>query len=166
MMLGAACTHTGRAAAIRTLAAAAPDPVASAIQRYGHAKMRTRLPNGRSLFPAFWMLPRPEINIMKVLGDKPDTLYTPIYRDSQGRTRQRHDLVEAPDPSSGWHVFAVDWRAKRFIVYPDGVECWRYKDAEHIPTYLPVNLAAGGRWPRTNRPFRANCWSTMLGSDS
>lgn len=124
--------------------------------QYGYAEMRARVPAGRGLFPAFWMLPSshdptPEIDIMEVLGDRPDILYNHLhYRDSQGRTQKENADVAAPDLSAGWHVFAVDWRPERIVWYLDGVECWRYEDASHIPNermYLLVNLAVGGKWP-------------------
>jgi beta-glucanase (GH16 family) len=124
--------------------------------QYGYAEMRARLPAGRGLLPAFWMLPSshepvPEIDIMEVLGDKPDTLYTHLhYRVFPGSKRHQQGVVKAPDLSAGWHVFAVDWRPDRIIWYLDGTECWRFEDADHIPTermYLLINLAVGGKWP-------------------
>lgn len=124
--------------------------------QYGYAEMRARVPAGHGLFPAFWMLPsdhdsKPEIDIMEVLGDEPGILYNHIhYRDSQGRPRKQNSVVKAPDLSAGWHVFAVDWRPERIVWYLDGVECWRYEHASHIPKermYLLVNLAVGGKWP-------------------
>jgi beta-glucanase (GH16 family) len=124
--------------------------------RYGYVEMRARLPAGRGLLPAFWMLPSshepaPEIDIMEVLGEKPDTLYTHIhYRVFLGGKREQEGVVKTPDLSAGWHVFAVDWGPARIIWYLDGKECWRFEDADHIPTermYLLVNLAVGGKWP-------------------
>lgn len=124
--------------------------------QYGYAEMRARLPSGRGLLPAFWMLPSshepvPEIDVMEVLGDKPNTLYTHIhYHVFLGGKRQQEGVVKAPDLSAGWHVFAVDWKPDRIVWYLDGVECWRFEDADHIPNermYLLINLAVGGKWP-------------------
>jgi beta-glucanase (GH16 family) len=124
--------------------------------RYGFAEMRARIPAGRGLLPAFWMLPsnhssKPEIDIMEVLGQEPSILYTHLhYRDAQGNVQKPHGTIKTSDLSAGWHVFGVDWQPERIVWYLDGVERWRYEDAKHIPNepmYLIINLAVGGKWP-------------------
>jgi beta-glucanase (GH16 family) len=124
--------------------------------RYGYAEMRARLPAGRGLFPAFWMLPsshssKPEIDIMEVLGHEPNVLYSYFhYRDALGTVYKPRGVVETSDLSAGWDVFGVDWQPDRIVWYLDGVERWRYQDADHIPNetmYILVNLAVGGTWP-------------------
>jgi beta-glucanase (GH16 family) len=123
--------------------------------RYGYAEMRARVPAGRGLFPAFWMLPanhesRPEIDVMEVIGQEPGILHTYFhYRAAGGERRQGTDSPVG-DLSAGWHVFAADWQPGRIVWYLDGVERWRYEDANHIPNepmYMLVNLAVGGKWP-------------------
>ena len=124
--------------------------------QYGYAEMRARLPSGRGLFPAFWMLPSshsstPEIDIMEVLGQDPHTLYTYFhYRDDDETAKHQNGVVKTSDLSAAWHVYGVDWEPDRIIWYLDGVERWRYENAAHIPherMYLLVNLAVGGKWP-------------------
>jgi beta-glucanase (GH16 family) len=124
--------------------------------RFGYAEMRARVPAGRGLFPAFWMLPSshhptPEIDIMEVLGHKPNRLYTYFhYQDSRGHAKKGQGVTQKAPLSDDWHVFAVDWRPDRIVWYLDGVEFWRYEDRKHIPQermYLLVNLAVGGEWP-------------------
>ena len=44
--------------------------------RYGYAEAMVKLPRGRTLWPAFWMLPKewpypPEVDIMEFIGDEP-----------------------------------------------------------------------------------------------
>ena len=124
--------------------------------RYGYAEMRALLPSGRGLWPTFWMLPtnhssKPEIDIMEVLGQRPDTLYLTLhYRDAQGADRKQGRTIETSDLSAGWHVYGVDWQPDHIVWYLDGVERSRYEDVGHIPhepMYVLLNLAVGGDWP-------------------
>lgn len=123
--------------------------------QYGYVEIRARVPAGKGLWPAFWLLPvnqtsLPEIDVMEVLGHEPDVLHLNFhYRDDIGRKRNVGTSVPAPDLSLDWHVYAVDWSPERIVWYFDGIEQWRYEVARHVPhepMYLLVNLAVGGVW--------------------
>jgi beta-glucanase (GH16 family) len=140
--------------------------------QYGYAEMRARLPAGRGLFPAFWMLPSdhdslPEIDIMEVLGHQPSVLYTYFhFADALKHHKSQHGIVDAPDLSAGWHVFGVDWEPDRIVWYLDGIERWRYDDAgrvPHEPMYLLINLAVGGTWPGS--PDSSTRWPAEMTVD-
>ncbi len=123
---------------------------------YGYVEARMRVPSGKGLWSAFWMLPitnesRPEIDVMEILGHVPDTVEMHIHvEDSSGtRVSRGHDWV-GPDFSTSWHTYAVDWNADRIVWYVDGNERWRMSDSELVPAeplYLIANLAIGGDWP-------------------
>lgn len=121
--------------------------------KYGFAEMRGRVPAGRGLLPAFWMLPtdhrsQPEIDIMEVLGDEPTVLYTNIHYGELG-SGDPLGIVRTPDLSADWHVFGVDWEPERIVWYLDGKEVARYEGGT-IPDqsmYLLVDVAVGGNWP-------------------
>ncbi|MEA2170076.1 MAG: hypothetical protein QOF76_3376 [Solirubrobacteraceae bacterium] len=120
---------------------------------YGRAEMRARLPAGRGLWPAFWMLPAdreslPEIDIMESTGDTPEEMSMHVhYRRADGTVaapgRRVHDL--AP----GWHRFAVDWSPGSLRWSVDGRERWRVTGpaVPAEPMYLVANLAVGGDEP-------------------
>jgi beta-glucanase (GH16 family) len=124
--------------------------------QYGFVEMRARVPAGQGLLPAFWMLPsthepKPEIDIMEVLGEEPDTLYAHLhFQNAQGDIQKRFETVQTDDLSAGWHVYAIDWSQERIIWYLDGTEYWRYEKPKNIPNermYILINLAVGGEWP-------------------
>lgn len=124
--------------------------------QYGYAEMRAKVPAGKGLWPAFWLLPithesRPEIDVMEILGDSPHvTRMHYHYLDESG---QRQDLGHnwlGPNFADSWHTFAVSWQPDAIIWYVDDIERWRYTDEKHIssePMYLLINLAVGGNWP-------------------
>ena len=123
--------------------------------RYGKAKIRARVPAGRGLWPAFWLLPasrksKPEIDVMEVLGQSPETVHMHLhYRNRQGEVTDRGAQWTDPDLRSGWHTFAVRWRPRKLVWLIDGVPRWRVKGYA-VPRqrmYLIANLAVGGDWP-------------------
>jgi beta-glucanase (GH16 family) len=124
--------------------------------QFGYAEIRARIPSGKGLWPAFWMLPdthnsKPEIDVMEILGDEPNTIHMHFhYLNSDGKRDNRGLSWAGPDFSADWHTFAVDWQPDAIIWYVDGIERWRYTDPVYIPTepmYLLANLAVGGDWP-------------------
>lgn len=122
--------------------------------QYGYVEMRAKVPAGKGLWPAFWMLasnPKSgnEIDIMEILGHQPTRVNMTIHYDNPG---SKSDSIggeyDGPDFSAGWHTFAVDWSPSLVIWYVDGQE--RYRQDQHVPqepVFLVANLAVGGAWP-------------------
>jgi beta-glucanase (GH16 family) len=123
---------------------------------YGYAEIRARVPEGKGMWPAFWILPadhnsKPEIDVMENYGDE-----TSIHRmnfhfiNNDGDVDKDGERWEGPDFSADFHTYAVDWRPNAIIWYVDGIERWRYTDKRYIPKepmYLLLNLAVGGIGP-------------------
>jgi beta-glucanase (GH16 family) len=136
--------------------------------RYGKVAMRARVPRGRGLWSAFWLLPadrdsKPEIDVMEVLGHRPDTVEMHFhYRTEQGEPRQLGHEWSGLKP--GWHVFAVDWRPGRITWLVDGKERWEVTGPA-VPDekmYLIANLAVGGDWPGApTRDTKFPAWMTI-----
>lgn len=125
--------------------------------KYGRIEARIRLPKGKGIWPAFWMVGKAshpgerwpeigEIDIMEYLGDRPTkaygTLHGPGYSGDQGLqgvyTLPNKEVFEA-----GYHVFSVEWREDRIDWFVDGTL---------YHTRTPATLPAGTRWV-FNRPF-------------
>jgi beta-glucanase (GH16 family) len=124
--------------------------------RYGFVEARARVPKGKGLWPAFWMLPasyesRPEIDVMEMYGDSTRVVRMHLhYFEDDGARASATGRWQGPDFSAGWHTFAVDWNASRIVWYVDGVERWRVSDDSAVPDermYLLFNLAVGGDAP-------------------
>ena len=140
---------TGRESSDKTLPA-------KFLFQYGYAEIRARIPMGKGLWPAFWLLPathisRPEIDVMEILGDEPNTVHMNFHYLNADESRGDSGKVwTGTDFFTGWHTIAVDWQPDYIIWYVDGIERWRFMDAARVPSeplYLIANLAVGGDWP-------------------
>jgi len=133
-----------------------------------HAKVevRAKLPEGRGVWPAIWMLGTDidkagwpacgEIDIMEFVGHDPGTVHANVHTKGYNHTKGngRGNKVKVPDASTAFHVYAVEWTKEkmRFLVddkcyfeCPNdgtGVDSWPFDK----PQYLILNLAIGGAW--------------------
>jgi len=132
----------------------------------GRIEVRAKLPAGRGMWPAIWMLGSSigklgwpacgEIDIMENVGFDPTwihgTVHTAKYNHVKGT--QKGGKVEVKSASSDFHVYAIEWDAERIDFLVDdqkyftfanehsGADAWPF-DAEH---YLILNIAVGGSW--------------------
>lgn len=133
-------------------------------QTYGYFEMRAKLPPGRGLWPAFWLLPidktwPPEVDGMEFFGD--------TSKDGQGgRTKIHYASHTVPgqkdkacnewfdvgvDVTEDFHVYGVNVQPDKITYYFDGkayATCKANPDT-YKPFYILVNLAVGGpgSWP-------------------
>ncbi len=118
---------------------------------YGYAEARFRVPKGKGLWPAFWMLPQdkswpPEIDIMEILGDKPNLAYTTLHWGQENNSTGK--VFNGPDFSADFHTFAINWQPGLIIWTIDGVEVFRTTaNTPDKAMYVILNLAVGGAWP-------------------
>ncbi len=123
---------------------------------YGYAEIRAKVPAGKGLWPAFWMLPSDhsdtsEIDVMEILGDHPEKNYM-TYHYGSGQQLSSSFVITGTDFSKDYHTYAVDWNPDSMVWYIDGVEKYRITDAAVLPNkafYLIANLQVGTRntWP-------------------
>ncbi|MDC0258921.1 glycoside hydrolase family 16 protein [Verrucomicrobiales bacterium] len=126
-------------------------------QRYGRFEIRCKVPKGKGLWPAFWMLSDPpswppEIDILEFLGHETDRVYFSNHwpkpnnpDDSESVTKEQK--VRGIDFSADFHTFAAEWESGEIRWSQDGVEKYRVtKDIPDVPMFLLVNLAVGGGW--------------------
>lgn len=122
---------------------------------YGYVESRVKVPAGKGLWPAVWLLPvdrswPPEIDIMEILGNEPTKTHMHYhYLKSDGSHGDIGNAWIGPNFSAGWHTFGVDWQPGSLVWYVDGVERARYTGSAVTSkaSYLLLNLAIGGNWP-------------------
>lgn len=123
-------------------------------QQYGRFEIRCRIPKGKGLWPAFWLLPEPlnwppEIDVLEFIGQEPHRIaMTHHFRDDAGKHQSIGGNWVGPDFSKKFHVFAVEWMPDHITWFIDGVP--RFQSNKSIPQskmYVLVNMAVGGTWP-------------------
>ncbi len=136
--------------------------------KFGRFEASIKLPKGRGLWPAFWMLPRDviwpkngEIDIMENLGHDMSTAYTTIhYGSSPADHKSKGTGYKLPPPrgfDDGFHLFRADWHDGFIVFFIDGKQVFRVaKDQIEKNQWWPfssnnffiiLNLAVGGNWP-------------------
>lgn len=124
---------------------------------YGYVEARLKMPYGRGLWSAFWLLnayyvdAKPEIDIVEHIGHDLDALFhTYHYYDADGTL---HSTESQPstgvDFTSEYRTYAVEWQPGSLIYYIDGVERHRISDPKvsSQEMYIIANQALGGWWP-------------------
>jgi beta-glucanase (GH16 family) len=130
----------------------------------GWFEARMKLPKGKGMWPAFWMLPQsktwpPEIDIMEHKGRLPTRAFLTLHERQMGTRQPKSTGKEwdGPDFTADFHTFALEWRPDRLRWYVDGVERHRWDGkADFGPMYIILNLAVGGDFdgdPDAATPF-------------
>lgn len=102
--------------------------------RYGRFEFRAKLPTGRGLWPALWMLPLDdvygtwaasgEIDVMEARGQTPTTVLGTLHYGSRW-PHNTHSGMDYVLPRGGtiedFHTYAVEWDPGRIRWYVDGV---------------------------------------------
>ncbi len=139
--------------------------------QYGRFEARVKVPEGRGLWPAFWMMgsdfldgrPWPyngEIDIMEFIGQDPtnahSTLHAPAYNGGSGYGGA-YQLPDGSKISDGFHTWAAEWDSEGIQFSLDGRDVF-YADRDTVEStrgpwvydhdfYMILNLAVGGDWP-------------------
>jgi beta-glucanase (GH16 family) len=124
-------------------------------QAFGYFEIKAKLPKGKGLWPAFWLIPAdsswpPEIDVMEVLGHETSKVYTTYhYLNDAGAHRSVTNSHSGVDLANSFNIFGVDWQPTKLIWYLNGREIFRHVGANitHKPMYILINLAVGGTWP-------------------
>lgn len=138
-------------------------------QRYGRFEARVKLPLGKGIWPAFWLLGDDvsmvgwpecgEIDVMENIGEPGriySTLHGPGYSGDHAISA-KFNLGEGRRVDDAFHTYAVEWEPERIRFFfddgliverspkdlPDGAK-WVY---DH-PFFVILNVAVGGYWPK------------------
>lgn len=134
--------------------------------KYGKIVIRARLPHGRGVWPAFWMLPETnsipesvnngEIDIMEYVGFEKDVIHFSVHTKAfntklkNGKT----SLIKIKDAEKTFHEYRLDWTPYGIRGFVDGKKYFgfsnNYKGTSYWPFdkkfFLIINLAVGGDW--------------------
>lgn len=137
-------------------------------QQYGRIEARIRVPRGRGLWPAFWMLgdnlptagwpAAGEIDIMEHIGKEPATVYGTIHgvRYSGAQGISGHTTLPTGGLADDFHRYAIEWEPGQIRWFLDDTNYFTATVASLPPNaewafdhpfYLILNVAVGGNWP-------------------
>jgi len=133
--------------------------------KFGRIEVRAKLPQGRGVWPAIWMLGSNirevgwpacgEIDIMEFVGHTPGFVHATVHFRKDGKHKSSGNRLAVEKPWDGFHVYAVEWFPDRMDFYFDAQKYHTFamnqaddKDDNPFrkPQYLLVNLALGGSW--------------------
>lgn len=135
-------------------------------QQYGRIEARIKLPWGKGIWPAFWMLganidqvswPQAgEIDIMEYLGNNPTTVFGTVHGPGYSGTASisKNYTLTNSRFDTDFHVFGIEWDKDYINYYVDDVLYNQITPADvpgewvfNRPFYLILNMAVGGNLP-------------------
>jgi beta-glucanase (GH16 family) len=136
--------------------------------KYGRMEARMKLPIGKGIWPAFWMMPTDnvyggwpqsgEIDIMEFLGQQPATIYGTLHFGRpwpNNSSTSQFFSTEGSKLNEDFHVYAIEWDATSIKWFIDGYlfstktaanlngQPWIFSERFHFL----LNVAVGGNWP-------------------
>lgn len=137
-------------------------------QTYGRFEARIRVPYGKGLWPAFWLLGDDsngsevwpqigEIDIMEYVGDEPTRMFGTVHGPgySGGESVSKSYELDGDRFDTGFHVFGIEWGPDYINYYVDDV-LYNQITPEDVPGewvfnrgpfYIILNVAVGGALP-------------------
>jgi beta-glucanase (GH16 family) len=132
---------------------------------YGKIEVRAKLPEGKGVWPAIWMLGSDlpdvgwpacgEIDMMEFVGKEPDNVYSTLHYRALGVHKSIQKRLATVHPSGDFHVYTMEWYPDRIDFLFDGR---RYQSVQtdeagtgpenpfRKPQKLLINMALGGSW--------------------
>lgn len=140
---------------------------------YGKVSIKAKVPYGKGLWPALWMLPLDdkyggwaasgEIDLMEIVGEKPHEVLSSIHF---GSTFPERSLVTHVHPLpngstvADWHIYSVEWVPGeiRFFVDDEHTQTlsfwWSCSNTKNGAGLTPKRLADINAWPAPfDQPF-------------
>jgi len=136
---------------------------------YGVVAMHAKMPKGKGLWPAFWLLPADladgEIDVVEVLCKEPTVAYQTVHaRDIKGG--RTGTFQRGPDLSAAYHEYAAEIKPDFIDFYFDRLLVSSIPTPPSLrgrPFYLLINVSMGTKdtWPGPPDP-KQTYWDPML----
>ena len=134
--------------------------------KYGKIEVRAKLPTGRGMWPAIWMLPTRdaygtwpnsgEIDIMENVGYLPDSVFASVHTEAFNHVigTQRTKGLLRNDLSTAFHVYGLSWTENKISISIDGETYFNFDNKKTGSAAWPfdkefhllLNIAVGGNW--------------------
>lgn len=133
--------------------------------QYGRIEVRAKLPQGKGVWPAIWMLGDNiktvgwpacgEVDIMEFVGHTPDKVHATLHYRKEGKHASKGSALKVDKPWEAFHVYAVEWTPEQMVFTYDDQKYHTFDlsaaddggdNPFRHPQYLILNLALGGSW--------------------
>lgn len=140
-------------------------------QKHGYFEARMKLPPGKGVWPAFWLMGRdkslgsPEIDVIEYYGHNDRRFQSAwhVWRSRSGKPNLGDSHMVAVEPgvlSARFHTYGVEITAEHVTFYFDRKRTWQIPAPESYDNcfYPLVNLALGSGWPIDETPNPSYLW--------
>ena len=135
---------------------------------YGRVDIRAKLPKGKGIWPALWMLGSNiasagwpacgEIDIMELLGQEINKSYGTLHYGVSSTTHGQKGtsyILSTSNFYDQFHVFSMDWKQDQVKLYVDDNLFVTVNKTDlgstpypfNAPFFFIFNVAVGGNWP-------------------
>jgi beta-glucanase (GH16 family) len=135
---------------------------------FGRVDIRAKLPKGKGIWPALWMLGKNidqvkwpncgEIDIMEVIGSIPNRVHGTVHYGAQGTSTsiQKTGTYTLPsgDFSDKFNVYSLIWTADNMEILVNDISYFKTNRTTigsiypfNEPFFMIFNVAVGGNWP-------------------
>lgn len=135
-------------------------------KKFGRLEARIKMPYGKGLWPAFWLLGSNsdtetwpqcgEIDVMEYLGSNPTTIFGTLHGPgySGGAAVSKNFTLANNRFDNDFHIFGIEWGENYINFYVDDVLYNQITPAKvpgewvfNKPFYIILNMAVGGNYP-------------------
>lgn len=134
--------------------------------KYGRLDIRAKLPQGRGIWPAIWMLPTDweygdwpksgEIDIMEHVGHNPDSVFASAHTEAYNHVKgtNKTEGIKVRNIYNRFHTYSLEWEQDEYRVYFDDIHYFTFKNENKSYKKWPfdkrfhllLNVAVGGNW--------------------
>ena len=135
--------------------------------KFGRVDIRAKLPRGKGVWPALWMLGNNidavswpkcgEMDIMELLGQEPNKVYGTVHWATAGGSatnRGSNYVLPTGSFDQEFHVYSLIWQQDSIKVLVDDKQYFQISKTDIGATYpfnadffFIFNIAVGGNWP-------------------
>uniref|UniRef100_UPI0032177080 family 16 glycosylhydrolase n=1 Tax=uncultured Draconibacterium sp. TaxID=1573823 RepID=UPI0032177080 len=133
---------------------------------YGKMEIRAKLPSGKGIWPAIWMLGADigsvgwpacgEIDIMEYVGYQPNTVHATVHTTAGSGANGNGNNKTLETAEEEFHIYGLIWTEKELVFYTDSPENVTHRYAPSTkgednwpfnkPQFFILNVAVGGNW--------------------
>ncbi len=132
--------------------------------QYGRFEARAKLPIGKGIWPAFWMLgsnisqvgwPKcGEIDILEYVGKEPDIVFTSLHTQNSHGNTFNTKKTKIENIEEGFHIYAAEWSKDKIDFFVDNNLVYTFNPKNKTddiwpfnqPFYILINMAIGGNF--------------------